>query len=184
MFKKKYMLIFGGALVFLVFIIGILSVTFNYVKLNRVWALRELEEQVKAGSEQVQFYFRSLRSDLLGIERYLANSNMKVGEELYGYLDFVMGHHPNAIPEILIFDVNGKVVAGTNPASAQSSFQESKYFKNTQNLPNKVYLSEAILVSDLLSRSEVAPKIFMDPLDLGWVLYTGVYSKGVFKGSI
>ncbi|MBE9581275.1 MAG: PAS domain-containing protein [Proteobacteria bacterium] len=184
MFKKKHMLIVGGALVFLVFIIGVLSVTFNYVKLNREWVLHEFENNIKTGSEELQFYLESLRSDLLRIDKYLANSNMKVGEELYGYLNFVMGHHPNAIPEILILDVNGKVVAGTNPASAQSSFQESKYFKNTQHIPNKVYLSEAIIVSDLLSRSEVAPKIFMDPLDLGFVLHTGVYSKGVFKGAI
>ena len=184
MFKKKYMLIVGGALVFLVFIIGILSITFNYVRLNREWALRELEEDIKAGSHQLQFYLESLHSDLLRIEKNLANSNMKVSEELYGYLDFVMGHHPNAIQEIFILDVNGKVIAGTNPASVQSSFQESKYFKNTQHIPNKVYLSEAITVSDLLNRSEVAPKIFIDPLDLGFVLHTGVYSKGVFKGAV
>ena len=184
MFKKKYMLIVGGALVFLVFIIGILSITFNYVRLNREWALRELEEDIKAGSHQLQFYLESLHSDLLRIEKNLANSNMKVSEELYGYLDFVMGHHPNAIQEIFILDVNGKVIAGTNPASVQSSFQESKYFKNTKHIPNKVYLSEAITVSDLLNRSEVAPKIFIDPLDLGFVLHTGVYSKGVFKGAV
>lgn len=184
MFKKKYMLIVGGALVFLVFIIGILSVMFNYVKLNREWAMRELEEQVKSGSKQLQFYFRDMCSHLLRIQRYLANSNMKVDEELYCYLDFVRGHHPDAVQEIFILDANGKVVASTNPASAQSSFQESKYFKNTQHIPNKVYLSEVIIVSDLSSRSEVAPKIFMDPLDLGFVLHTGVYSKGVFKGAV
>ena len=184
MFKKKYMLIVWGALVFLVFIIGILSVTFNYVKLNREWALREFEEDIKAGSQQLQFYVESLHSDILRIEKNLANSNMKVSEELYGYMDFVMGHHPNAIQEIFILDVNGKVVASTNPVSVQSSFQESKYFKNTQHIPNKVYLSEAIIVSDLLNRSEVSPEIFIDPLDLGFVLHTGVYSKGVFKGAV
>ena len=184
MFMKKYMLIVGGALVFLVFIIGILSVTFNYLELNREWALHEFEDDIKTGSEELKYYLEPLRSDLLRIEKYLANSNMKVGEELYGYLDFVMGHHPNAIPEILILDVNGKVVAGTNPASVQSSFQESKYFRNTQHIPNKVYLSEAIIVSDLFSRSEVALKVFMDPLDLGFILHTGVNSKGVFKGAV
>jgi PAS domain S-box-containing protein len=184
MSTKKYMLLFGGALVFLVFVIGILSVTFNYVRLNREWALREFEQDIKAGSQQLQFFLESLRSDLLRIDKYLANNNMKIGEELYGYLDFVMGHHKNAITEILILDVNGKLLAGTNPTSAQSNFQESKYFKDTQHIPNIVYLSEAIIISDLLKRSEGAPEIFKDPLDLGFVLHTGVYSKGIFKGAV
>lgn len=184
MFKRRYTLIFVGSLVFLAFIIVILRVTFSYVNLNRDWTLHQLEEEVKAGSEQLQFYFGSLRSDLVRIKRYLANSNMKVDEALHGYLDFVRGVRPNAIPEILILDTNGNMVAGTNPASLQPSFRESEYFKNTQHAPNKVYLSRVIAISAFLTRSEVASKIFEDPLDLGWLLYTGVYSKGVFKGAV
>lgn len=184
MFEKKYRLVFGGILVFLVFIVGTLSITLNYVKSNREWALRELEDEVRAGSEQIQFYFGSLRSDLLRIEKYLANSDMKVDEELYGYLEFIRGHHPGAIPEILILGTNGTVVASTNPASVQSSFRESEYFKNAQHTANEVYLSEAITVSDLSGRPEDASKVFEDPLDLGWVLHTGVYSGGVFKGAV
>ena len=182
--RKKYVLLFGGAFVFLVFIVGILSVTLNYVRLNQEWALHKFEEDIYAGSQQLEFFLESLRSDLLMIDKYLTNSNMKVGEELYGYLDFVRGHYPNAIPEILILNVNGKVIAGTNPASAQLSFQESKYFNDTQQLQNKVYLSEAIIISDLLKRSDGVPKVFKDPLDLGFVLYTGIYSKGIFKGAV
>ena len=184
MCKKKYMLVVGGVLVFLVFIIGILSVTVNYVRLNRERTLRELEEDIKAGSEQLQFYLESLQSHLLGIKRHLRTTDMKVDEELYSDINFIRAHHSDAVQEILILDVNGKVVAGTNPASAQSSFQESKYFKNTQHISNKVYLSEAIVVSDLLGRPEVDHKIFMDPLDLGFMLCTGVYSKGVFRGAV
>jgi len=184
MFKKKYMLISGGTLVFLCFVIGVLSVTLNYVKLNQEWALRELKEQVKAGSEQLQFYFKSLRSDLIKIERYMANNNMKVDEELYGYLNFVRSDRPNAIPAILILDANGNVVASTNPSLVQSSFRESEYFKNIRHSTNKVYLSEAIAVSDLPGRSGAASTIIKDPLDLGFVFYTGIYSKGVFKGAV
>ena len=39
MFKKKYMLIFGGTLVFLCFVTAILYVTLNYVKLNPEWTI-------------------------------------------------------------------------------------------------------------------------------------------------
>jgi hypothetical protein len=121
-FKRRYMLIFGGILIFLIFVIVILSVTFSYVKSNRKWTLRELEEQVKAGSEQLQFYFGSLRSDLLRIERYLAKTNMKVDEELYSYLDFVRGDRPDAIPAILIMDANGNVVQEHPTHTQQSLF--------------------------------------------------------------
>ncbi|MDY6790320.1 MAG: PAS domain S-box protein [Thermodesulfobacteriota bacterium] len=184
MFKKNYMLFLGGVLIFFGFCLGILSVTFNYVKLNREAAVGEFEEQVKAGAKQLQFYSESLRSDLLRIEKYLSNSDMKVSRELYGYLDFVLGHHPNAIAEILILDVNGKGVAGTNPVSVKSSFHESKYFIKTQHRPNRVYFSEAIIAGDLSRLSEVGTNGFMDPLDLGFVLYSGVYSRGVFKGAV
>ena len=184
MFKRRYMLIVGGALVFIVFIIGIVTITFNYVKLNRELALHIFQDDIKAGSQQLKFYMESLHYDLLRIEKNLANITMKVSEELYGYLGFVMGHHPTGIQEIFILDVNGKVIASTSPASVQSSFHESTYFKNTQQIPNKIYLSEAITVSDLLHRSKGASNVFIDPLDLGFVLHTGVYSKGIFKGAV
>jgi PAS domain S-box-containing protein len=184
MLKKKYMLILGGVLVFTCFIASILNITFNYMKSSRKWALRELEKQVNAGSKQLQFYVKGMSSYLIRIEKYLANNNMKVDKELYGYLNFARNHHQDAISEILILDANGNVVADTNPASLQSSFRESEYFKNTQHTFNKIYLSKAIIVSDLNTRPEVSPKIFHDPLDMGWVLYTGVYSKGVFKGAV
>ncbi len=182
--KKKYPLIFLGILIFFVFTIAILSLTLNYVKLNRESTLRALEEQVKSGSEQLQFYFRSLRSDLFRIERYLANTNMKVDEELYRYLDFVKGLRPDAIPAILILDANGNAVANTNPALVRVNFWESECFKNIQHTSNRIYLSEAIVLSDLSGRSEAPSKIFEDPLDIGFVLCTGVYSKGALKGSI
>ena len=184
MLKRKYMLILGGLLVFACFIAGILSVTINYVKSNRQWALRELEEQVNAGSKQLHFYVKGMSSHLIRIEKYLANSNMKIDKELYRYLDFIRSYHPDAISEILILDADGNGVAGTNPPSLQSSYRESEYFKNTQHTFNKICLSKAIMISDLNRRPEVSPKIFHDPLDLGWVLYTGIYSKGVFKGAV
>jgi two-component system sensor histidine kinase UhpB len=183
-FKKKYALISLGALLFLAFIICISSITINYVKLDREWALRELEEQVKSGSKQLRFYFEDICSDVVGIERCLANTKMTVGEQLYSCLDFVRGRHPEAIPVILILDTNGNVVASTNPSSLQSNFRESEYFKNTQHTANRIFFSEAITVSDLSGRPENASRIFEDPLDLGFVLYTGVYSKGVFMGAV
>ncbi|MBW2648163.1 MAG: cache domain-containing protein, partial [Deltaproteobacteria bacterium] len=182
--KKKYPLIFLGILIFLVFTIAILSLTLNYVKLNQESALRALEEQVKSGSEQLQFYFSSLRSDLLRIERYLANTNMKVDEELYRYLDFVKGLRPNAIPAILILDANGNAVANTNPALVRVNFWKSECFKNIQHTPNRIYLTEAIVLSDLSGRSEAPSKIFEDSLNIGFVLCTDVYSKGKFKGAV
>ncbi|MBW2662865.1 MAG: PAS domain S-box protein [Deltaproteobacteria bacterium] len=184
MLKRKYMLILGGLLVFACFIAGILSVTINYMQSGRQWALRELKEQVNAGSKQLQFYVKGMSSHLIRIEKYLANSNMKIDKELYSYLDFARNHNPNAISEILILDADGNGVAGTNPSSLKSSFRKSEYFKNTQHTFNKIFLSETIIVSDLNIQPEVASKIFHDPLDLGWVLYTGVYSKGVFKGVV
>ena len=184
MLKRKYMLILGGLLVFACFIAGILSVTINYMQSGRQWALRELKEQVNAGSKQLQFYVKGMSSHLIRIEKYLANKNMKVDKELYNYLDFARNYNPNAISEILILDADGNGVAGTNPSSLKSSFRKSEYFKNTQHTFNKIFLSETIIVSDLNIQPEVASKIFHDPLDLGWVLYTGVYSKGVFKGVV
>lgn len=184
MFKKKYMLIMGGMFVFLLFIIGILILTFDYVKLSQDRAFRELEEQIKHGSEQLQFHLELLSSDLLRIERYLVNTNMELNEELYNYLDFVKGHYQDAIPEILILDAGGNMVVSTNPSSARASFEETEYFKNTQGLPSRIYLSEVISVSGLNARSYDTSMVIKDSLNLGFVLYTGVYSKGVFKGAV
>lgn len=183
-FKKKYHLVLVFALIFLIFGAGILSITLNYVKLNRDSALRELEGQVNAGSEQLQFYFQSLRSDLLRIERHLANTNMKVDKELYRYLNFVKGLRPDAIPAILILDANGNAVANTNPVLIRVNFSKSECLKNIQHTPNRVFLSNAIVLSDLSGRSEAPSKIFEDPLDIGFVLCAGVYSKGLFKGVV
>lgn len=184
MFKRKYILIIGGLLLFICLDVAILSITLNYVESNREWTFRQFEEQVKAGSQQLQFYFRSLRSNLLGIERYLRATDMKVDEELYGCLEFVMGYQRNAISEIIILDSNGNVIAGTNPSSARLSFRKSEYFKKIRHTASKVYLSEVIIVSDLSRGPEDMPRIIKDPLDLGFMLYTGVYSKGLFKGAV
>lgn len=185
MFKRKYMLIMGGMFVFLIFVIGILILTFDYVKLSQDRAFRELEEQIRYGSEQVQYYLEALSSDLFKIEKYLANSNiMKADRELYSYLNFIRGHYQDAIPEILILDAGGNMVISTNPSSARASFEETEYFKNTQGLPNRIYLSGVISVSGLNASSCDTSTVIKDPLDMGFVLYTGVYSKGVFKGAV
>ena len=184
MHKKKYMFILGGVFVFTCFIAGILSIALNYMKSSRKLELRELEEQVNAGSKQLQFYVKVMSSHLIRIERYLSNTSMKVDQELYRYLDFARSYYTDALSEILILDANGNVVAGTNPSSLHSSYGESEYFKDTQNTFNKIYLSKAIMISHLNKEPDVSSELFHDPLDLGWVLYTGVYSKGVFKGAV
>ncbi|MGD8449163.1 MAG: PAS domain S-box protein, partial [Desulfobacterales bacterium] len=184
MLKRKFMLILGGIFVFTCFVAGILSITLNYMKSSRKSELHELEEQINAGSKQLQFYVKVMSSHLIRIEKYLSNTSMKVDRELYRYLDFARSYYADAISEILILNANGNVVASTNHSSLQSSYRESKYFKNTQSTFNKIYLSKCIMISHLNERPDVSSKIFHDPLDLGWVLYTGVYSKGVFKGAV
>jgi PAS domain S-box-containing protein len=184
MFKRKRTLIFMGIVVFLCFASGLFIITLNYVKSNRELALRRLENEVTAGSQYVQSYFRHIRCHLLGIETYLSNSNMKPDEYLRKYLYLVRGLHPETIVEILILDQGGNVVAGTNPSLMQVTLRESEYFDNARHTANKVYLSDAIIVSDLPGLSEHASKTFEDPLDMGWMLYKGVYSRGVFKGAV
>lgn len=184
MFKRKRTLIFLGIGVFLCFATGLFIITLNYVKLNRELALRRLENEVIAGSQYVQSYFRHIRCHLLGIETYLFNSNMKPDEYLRRHLYLVKGLHPETIAEILILDQGGNVIAGTDPSLMQVTLRETDYFDNVRHTAKRVYLSDAVVISDLPGLSERASRTFEDYLDMGWVLYTGVYSRGVFKGAV
>ena len=170
MFKKKYILIIGGLLLFIFLTTTISSITLNYVESNQKWTFHHLEDQIKVGSQQLQFYFGCLRSNLLGIKRYLRATNMKMDEKLYNFLELVSGHQPNAILEIIILDSNGNVIACTNPSSAGLNFRESEYFKNAHYTTSKVYLSKVLSFSDLSGLSEDMPPIINDPLEaLKWL---------------
>ena len=182
--KKRYIMFFGGSFAFICFIIGILSITLNYMKLSREGIFHELEDQMNKGSKHLNFYFESLCSDLIGIEDYLTKRDIKAGEELHGYLDFVTHHHPNSIRAICILGANGNVVASTDPSLVKSSFRESKYFKCTRRSEKKVYFSEVIALSDFPAYSKAASTDVLRPLDLGFVLYTGVYYRAIFKGAV
>ncbi|MEW6067944.1 MAG: PAS domain S-box protein [Nitrospirota bacterium] len=182
--KKENRLFLLGMFVFLVFISGILVTAFKYMKLNRDGMLHELEDQVKVGSDEVRFYFDSLRSDLLRIERYLANSNMKVDKELYRYLDFIRGIYPNDIPAILVLDSNGNMIVNTNPDLVHADFRKSEYFESIQQTPTEVFFSEVFILSDLSGQHKDGFEDFDDPLNMGFVLCSGVYSKGILKGYV
>lgn len=182
--RKKSLLVPLGIMLFLGFIVSIWTVTSAYMTLSRESALQGLKEQVGAASEQIQSYFRSLRSDLFRIERYLAHTNMKVDEELHRYLKFVMGSRPDAIPAILVLDAGGNVLVSTNPALSKSNFRECEYFKRVQQTAHRVYLSGAFTLADSDRCSEILSKAFSDNLDMGFAIHTGVYSKGVFQGAV
>lgn len=180
---KKYLLILLGISVFLGSIIGIVNITANYVKLSRESALYDLKGQLTAGAEQLQFYYNSLRSDVLRIQRYLSNRSMKVDKELYRYLKFVKDARPEAIRAILILDTHGDVIAGTDPALLQVNLGRCKYYKKVRQTPREVYLSEALNLSNACC-SRLIPKVFKDTLDTGFEIHAGVHSQGVFKGSV
>jgi len=180
---KKYSIILSGILAFLLFITGISIVTFSYMKLTRESTLQELKKQIYAGSDQLQFYFSSIRSDLLRLKRYLANNNMLIDDKLYQQMKFVEYARPEAIPGILILDADGNVLATTTRALNQINFQQSEYLK-TIRAAHGIFFSRAITPSDSDKHSAFVSEVFQNALDMAFVMYSGIYSKGEFKGGV
>jgi len=184
MFRKEYLPIIGGVLAFLILVTIILFVAVDYSKSSSESMAHELEMDISTGSVQIRSHYGQLRSDLLRIERYLANTNMNVDDELDSLLAFVRGQDTSAIAEILILNTDGTVIASTDPESIDLSLRKTEYFKNTLQTPNNVFFSDTIMVSDFKEQADDTSTILDDPLDLGWVLYTSVYSKGLYQGSV